>query len=95
MAQTNVNIRMDEDLKREFDSLCQDLGLTMTTAFTVFAKTVVRRQRIPFEIAKDVPNAEMVTVIENVQAMKRDPSISRAFTDVDQMMMELLPRTDR
>ncbi|MDR0221718.1 MAG: type II toxin-antitoxin system antitoxin, RelB/DinJ family, partial [Lachnospiraceae bacterium] len=33
MAQTNVNIRMDEDLKREFDSTCQDLGLTMTTAF--------------------------------------------------------------
>jgi DNA-damage-inducible protein J len=53
MAQTNVNIRIDEDLKREFDNLCQDLGLTMTTAFTVFAKAVVRWQRIPFEIAKD------------------------------------------
>ena len=64
MAQTNVNIRMDDGLKREFDSLCQDLGLTMTTAFNVFAKAVVRRQRIPFEIAKDIPSAETVAAIE-------------------------------
>jgi DNA-damage-inducible protein J len=90
MAQTNVNIRMDADLKREFDSLCNDLGLTMTTAFTIFAKTVVRRQGIPFEIAKDIPNAETLAAIEEVQAMKRDPSLGKAYTDIDAMMKELL-----
>ena len=58
MAQTNLNIRMDENLKKEFDGLCQDLGLTMTTAFTVFAKTAVRRQGIPFEITTGIPNAK-------------------------------------
>jgi DNA-damage-inducible protein J len=42
----NVNIRIDEDLKREFDELCQDLGLTMTAAFTIFAKTAVRKQKL-------------------------------------------------
>jgi DNA-damage-inducible protein J len=90
MAQTNVNIRMDEDLKREFDSLCQDLGLTMTTAFTVFAKTVVRRQRIPFEIEKDTPNADTLAAIGEVQAMKADPSLGKAYTNIDEMMKELL-----
>ncbi|MDR0220575.1 MAG: type II toxin-antitoxin system RelB/DinJ family antitoxin [Lachnospiraceae bacterium] len=90
MAQTNVNIRMDEDLKREFDSTCQDLGLTMTTAFNVFAKTVVRRQRIPFKIAKDIPNAETIAAIEEVETMKKNPSLGKAYTDVDEMMRELL-----
>ena len=90
MAQTNVNIRIDEDLKREFDSLCQDLGLTMTTAFTVFAKTAVRRQAIPFEIAKNIPNLETIAAIEEVQAMKKDPSLGKAYTNVDAMMKELL-----
>jgi len=90
MAQTNVNIRIDENLKREFDSLCQDLGLTMTTAFTVFAKTVVRRQRIPFEIAKDIPNAETIAAIEEVKAMKKKPSLGKGYKDVDTMMKELL-----
>lgn len=50
MAQTNVNIRMDEDLKAEFDAFCSDVGMTMTTAICMFAKTVVRRHSIPFEI---------------------------------------------
>ena len=90
MAQTNINIRMDENLKREFDTLCQDLGLTMTAAFTVFAKTVVRRQRIPFEIARDVPNTETLSAIEEVQSMKNNPSLGKAYTDVDVMMRELL-----
>ena len=90
MPQTNVNIRMDEDLKRDFDSLCQDLGLTMTTAFTIYAKAAVRRQRIPFEIARDIPNADTVAAIEEVQAMKKDPSLGKEYTDVDEMMKELL-----
>lgn len=50
MAQTNVNIRMDENLKAEFDAFCSDVGMTMTTAICMFAKTVVRRHSIPFEI---------------------------------------------
>ena len=41
MAQTNINIRMDEDLKRQFDAFCSDIGMSMTTAFCVFAKTAV------------------------------------------------------
>lgn len=51
MAQTNVNIRMDEDLKKQFDAFCVDIGMNMTTAFCVFAKTAVRERRIPFEIS--------------------------------------------
>ena len=53
MAQTNINIRMDEDLKRQFDSFCNDVGMSMTTAFCIFAKTVVRQRRIPFEITSE------------------------------------------
>jgi addiction module RelB/DinJ family antitoxin len=51
MAQININIRMDEALKRDFESVCGDLGLTMTTAFTVFAKAVTSRKEIPFRVA--------------------------------------------
>jgi DNA-damage-inducible protein J len=90
MAQTNINIRMDENLKQEFDGLCGDLGLTMTAAFTVFAKAVVRQQRIPFEISMDVPNADTIAALEEVEQMKKNPALGRAYTDVDQMMRELL-----
>lgn len=53
MAQTNINIRMDEDLKKQFDAFCSDVGMNMTTAFCIFAKTVVKQHRIPFEISSE------------------------------------------
>lgn len=53
MAQTNINIRMDEELKKQFDAFCSEVGMSMTTAICVFAKTVVRQRKIPFEISAE------------------------------------------
>ena len=53
MAQTNINIRMDAQLKNQFEAFCSNVGLTMSTAFSVFAKTAVRQQKIPFEITAE------------------------------------------
>ncbi len=50
MAQATFSVRMDEDLKRQFDILCADFGMTATTAFNIFARTVVKERKIPFEI---------------------------------------------
>ena len=50
MAQAvNVNFRMDADLKKSMEQTCSELGMSMTTAFTIFAKKVSREKRIPFE----------------------------------------------
>ena len=48
MAQTTFSIRMDCDLKTEFDKLCEEFGMSMSTAINVFARAVVRERRIPF-----------------------------------------------
>ena len=86
MANTNINIRMDADLKRQFEAFCADMGMTMTTAFNVFARKAVREYRIPFEISGDVPNE----AIKEVKRMKADPSLGKTYSNVDQMMEELL-----
>ena len=90
MANTNINIRMDSDLKRQFEAFCVDMGMSMTTAFNIFAKKVVREYRIPFEIGAEVPNAETMEAIHEVQRMKADPSIGKTYDDVDRMMEDLL-----
>ena len=53
MAQILVNIRMDEDLKKAMENTCYNLGMNMTTAFTIFAKKMSREQRIPFDVSVD------------------------------------------
>ena len=50
MAQATLSMRVDETLKKSFDSICDDFGFTSTAEITVFMKTVVRERRIPFEI---------------------------------------------
>ncbi len=86
MAQTNINIRMDENLKRQFDCLCNELGLNMSTAFNIFAKTMVRQQKIPFEISLNVPNAETLAAIDDVNQGK---NLSRSFSSVAELMEDL------
>ena len=90
MASTNINIRMDSDLKKQFEAFCADMGMTMTTAFNIFAKKAVREYRIPFEIGEEIPNDETKEAIREVQEMKADPTLGKSYTDVDAMMKDLL-----
>jgi len=53
MAQAMVNFRMDEELKKGMEQVCKEMGLSMTSAFTIFATKVSREKRIPFEVAVD------------------------------------------
>lgn len=54
MAQAvNVNFRLDEDVKKSMEQACSELGLSMSAAFTIFAKKVGREKRIPFEVSVD------------------------------------------
>ena len=50
MAQTAFTVRMDSDTKKRFDEICRDFGMSSNTALNVFARTVVKQERIPFEV---------------------------------------------
>jgi addiction module RelB/DinJ family antitoxin len=45
-----LTINMDNDLKRSFMEFCKEIGLNASATMSMFAKKVVREQRIPFEI---------------------------------------------
>ncbi len=53
MAAVNVNFKLDADTKKSMEQVCAELGLSMSAAFTVFAKKVSREKRIPFELTVD------------------------------------------
>lgn len=53
MEQSTISIRIDSQLKRDFEEFCKNVGMNMTTAISIFAKAVVKEQRIPFEISTD------------------------------------------
>ena len=53
MAQINVNIRMDSEVKQEAEQLFDSLGMNMTTAFNIFIRQSLRIGGIPFKIISD------------------------------------------
>ena len=90
MAQTNVNIRMDETTKRQFDAFCSEVGLSVSAAFNLFAKTVVRERRIPFEITTEVPNADTVMAMNEYYEMLEHPERYKRYTSFQSAMKEAL-----
>jgi len=79
---------MDEGIKQDFDRLCTELGLNMTTAFNIFARTVVRQRRIPFELALDIPNAETMEAINEVRGAKRNPD-KKLYSNFSELLKEV------
>lgn len=78
MAQATFSVRMDETLKKQFDALCSDFGMTASTAINVFARAVVRERKIPFEIASPEPEITREQAMQafmslRMQAKKKFP----------------------
>ena len=70
-----VNFRMDEELKKNMEQTCKEMGITMTAAFTMFATKVSREKRIPFEITADPFYSEknmsyLNSVISDIESSK-------------------------
>ena len=68
MAQAvNVNFKLDADVKKSMEQACSELGLSMSAAFTIFAKKVGREKRIPFEVSVDPFYSESnIRYLENI-----------------------------
>ncbi len=90
MANTSITMRIDEKVKAELQELMNDLGLDLTTFFTMAAKQAIREQGIPFYISREIPNKETIEAFKEVDEMKKNPEMGKAYTDVDAMMEDLL-----
>lgn len=86
----NVNIRIDNNIKKEAEIVFAKLGLTPTTAITLFYNQVIRTNSIPFELKADIPNEETLQAIAEVEEMEKDPSKYKSYSSIDELVEDLL-----
>ena len=86
MATTNITMRIDTGVKAQLQKLMSELGLDMTTFFTMAAKQAIREQRIPFEISANIPNEETIRAIDDIRHRR---NLSRSFSSVEELMEDL------
>ncbi|MBQ7188512.1 MAG: type II toxin-antitoxin system RelB/DinJ family antitoxin [Kiritimatiellae bacterium] len=86
---TNMTISLDNATKERFMRFCDDIGLSASSVITVYIKTVVRENRIPFIIeGTNVPNAETIAAMKEGDRVARDPN-SPTYTDLGRMWEDL------
>lgn len=90
MATTNINVRIDSELKKSAESLFNDLGLNMSSAITMFLKSAVSYDGIPFEVKRLTPNAETKAALDEYKEMKKNPGSYKRYDSFDSLLDEVL-----
>ena len=90
MAQSNINIRMDDEMKRDFDRVCNELGINMTVAITILAKKMIREQRIPFEVSIDpfYSQSNTAALRKSAQQLRAGQVIEHSLAELEDMVDE-------
>lgn len=84
MALATITARVDEKDKARFDDFCSNVGLNTSTAINIFVKTVLRENRIPFEIASDpfFSKTNLAYVKKSVQELKAGKGTAHELIEV-------------
>lgn len=90
MSQTMVNFRMDSDLKKSMEQVCKEMGMSMTTAFTIFATKVSREKRIPFEINADpfYSESNLMRLNESISQIQSGKVVIKSMEELEEMANE-------
>jgi DNA-damage-inducible protein J len=83
---TNINVRVDKEIKRKAEAIFSELGLNMSTAMNMFLRYSVRYGGIPFDLRLDIPNEETRAAIEDVN---NNRNMSKTFDNVTALMEDL------
>ena len=90
MAQTLINFRIDEKTKRQLEEICNELGITMSTAFNIFAKKVIREKRIPFDVSIDpfYSESNIKAIKESIKQLQKGEVIVKSIEELEAMENE-------
>jgi DNA-damage-inducible protein J len=83
---TNINIRIDKELKQKTEELFAELGLTMSAALNIFLRHSLQYGGIPFNLRVEKPNAETLAAIDDVNSNR---NMSKSFDSIAELMKDL------
>lgn len=89
---TTISLRLDDDMKKELDQMCEEMGMNLTTFFMIYAKKALRERRIPFEIAAPADpfysETNMVQLRKSSQQIKDGKVVVKSMEELEAMELE-------
>lgn len=90
MAQTLINLRIDEDIKKSMEEICKELGITMSAAFNIFARKMIREKRIPFEVSIDpfYSESNIKAIRNSINQLNKGEVVEKTIEELKEMENE-------
>ena len=85
MAQSTLSVRVDSEDKKTFEAFCDQVGMNASVAVNMFVKTVIREQRLPFEVKADpfYSAANMERLEKTEQQLRQVKGTEHELIEVD------------
>lgn len=84
MAQATFSIRLEEDLKKEMDATCESIGMSMSTAFNVFARAFVRNGGFPFDVKLQEQKTPWEGFLEARRTLRERYPVEPSIEEIDE-----------
>ena len=85
---SNINIRMDSNLKAAAEALYEELGMNLSTAFNIFVRQSLRERGIPFKITEGTPSKETISAMLRAERIAKDPNV-KGYHNIDEFFDDL------
>lgn len=85
MTTTNLNIRIENDIKNQFSEFCNNIGISMSAAFNLFVKATLNQRKIPFEIKEADPfysHSNQSALMESINQIKQGKVVKHDIIEV-------------
>lgn len=80
-----MTVRLDAQMKSQFDVLCEQFGMSANTAINIFVNAVVRSKSIPFSInvtdEKEAVRQRAIKAIESMRKSAEESGVSKMTLD--------------
>lgn len=93
MSRTNINISMETETNQAFARFCEGVGLSVGAAFNIFAQTVVKEQKFPFEFSDEIPNEETKAAMNEYYDMLEHPEKYKHYSSFREILQEVEDET--
>ena len=89
MAKVSTSISIDADVKSKAQELFADLGLDLSTAINIFLRQSIRENGIPFSIQRNVPNADTIAAMKELEEMSKHPGNYKRYHSFSELLKEV------
>lgn len=86
---SQISIRIDDNVKKEAEKVCKDIGISLSSAINIYLKRIGRERRIPFELTAEIPNAKTLAAMRETEEILTHPENYKSYSSFEEILKEV------